>query len=99
MEERKYKSHFYYFMLLLSPLILVEILLFFIYPISSLVRIITFPLTILINGIIILYSSSVAYYLIKHTRFRVMGRVIIVITICMPLIFRLWIHQYIYYKL
>lgn len=99
MEERKYKSHFYYFILLLSPLILVEILLFFIYPISSIVSIITFPLTILINGIIILYSSSVVYYLIKHTRFRVMGLVIIVITICMTLSFRLWIHQYIYYKL
>src|SRR5690606_23226684 len=96
MEKRKIKSHFYYFMFLLSPLIVVEILLFFIYPISGIVRIITFPLTIMINGLIVLISSSVVYYLLKHTRFRVTGFIILGITMCLTITYRIWIHQYIY---
>jgi len=92
--ELKTKSHFYYFMLLIIPLILTEILLYFIYPISGLVRIITSPLTIMVNGIVVLISSSVVYYLIKHTRYIITGRVILGITICMTITYRIWIHSY-----
>lgn len=67
MVERKFKSHFFYFVILSVPFVVLEILLLLIYPNTGLGRIISLPLTFMMNGVIILISSSIVYYLIKHT--------------------------------
>lgn len=84
--ERKFKSHFFYIVLLSVPFVVLEILLLLKYPNTGLGRIISLPLTFIVNGVIILISSSVVYYLLTYTRFRVVGRVIVGLMICLTLI-------------
>lgn len=40
----------------------------------------------MMNGMIILISSGLVYYLLKYTGFRVVGRVIVGLMICLTLI-------------
>lgn len=84
--ERKFKSHFFYIVLLSVPFVVLESLLLLIYPNTGLGRIISLPITFMMNGVIILISSSIVYYLHKHTRYRVVGRVILGLMICLTLI-------------
>lgn len=44
------------------------------------------PITFMMNGMIILISSGLVYYLLKYTGFRVVGRVIVGLMICLTLI-------------
>lgn len=49
-------------------------------------------MTFMMNGVIILISSSLVYYLLKYTRLRVVGRVILGLTICLTLIVTVWLY-------
>lgn len=71
MVERKFKSHFLF--LLSVPFVVLEVLLLLKYPNTGLGRIISLPMTFLVNGMIILILSSLVYYLLKYTRFKVVG--------------------------
>ncbi|WP_340401054.1 hypothetical protein [Paenibacillus sp. FSL H8-0079] len=90
--ERKFKSHFLYIVLLSVPFVVLEVLLLLKYPNTGLGRIISLPMTFLMNGMIILISSSLVYYLLKYTKFRVVGRVILGLMICLTLIVTVWLY-------
>ncbi|SDC96191.1 hypothetical protein SAMN05428987_3547 [Paenibacillus sp. CF095] len=92
MVERKFKSHFLYIVLLSVPCVVLEILLLLKYPNTGLGRIISLPMTFLVNGMIILILSSLVYYLLKYTRFRIVERVILGLTICLTLIVTVWLY-------
>jgi len=90
--EKKFKSYFFYIVLLSVPCVVLEILLLLKYPNTGLGRIISLPMTFLVNGMIILILSSLVYYLLRYTRFRVVGRVILGLTICLTLIVTVWLY-------
>lgn len=92
MAERKFKSQFFYIVLLSVPFVVVESLLLLVYPNTGLGRIISLPMTFMMNGVTILISSSLVYYLLKYTRFRVVGRVILGLVICLTLIVTVWLY-------
>lgn len=92
MVKRKFKSHFFYIVLLSVPFVVLEVLLLLKYPNTGLGRIISLPMTFLVNGMIILISSSLVYYLLRYTRFRVVGLVILGLTICLTLIVTVWLY-------
>jgi len=92
MVERQFKSHFFYFVVLSVPFVIVEILLLIIYPNTGLGRILTLPITFMMNVVIILITSSVVYYLLKHTRFIVIGRVILCLSLCLTLLITVWLY-------
>lgn len=86
------QKSFFYIVLLSVPFLVLESLLLLKYPNTGLGRIISLPLTFIVNGVIILISSSLVYYLLKHTRFRVVGRVILGLMICLTLIVTIWLY-------
>lgn len=61
MVERKFKRRFFYIVLLSFPFVVVESLLLLKYPNTGLGRIISLPMTFMMNGVIILISSSLVY--------------------------------------
>jgi len=46
----------------------------------------------MMNVVIILITSSVVYYLLKHTRFIVIGRVILCLSLCLTLLITVWLY-------